>query len=152
MTEERLTKNVIKWLKINNWEIICYDFPQSGTGISLHPNPEVRLDSKNKGGIIPDIVAYRYGVVVFFENKDRFFKSDFEKVKFLHDTTIYSKAINKLLKNYKPNKIYYGVGGPSNKLFIPKAIEKKYLVDFIIAVNNTNVEIVYERVSIFNHD
>lgn len=37
ISEEKVTINIIKWLKENDWEIICYDFPQSGTGIMLHP-------------------------------------------------------------------------------------------------------------------
>ena len=33
MREERVTKEIIKYLNNNNWFIFSYDFPQSGTGI-----------------------------------------------------------------------------------------------------------------------
>jgi hypothetical protein len=62
ITEEQLTKAILEWLIANNWEIICYDFPQSGTGVSIHPNEELRT-TKNKGAIIPDIVAIKNGTV-----------------------------------------------------------------------------------------
>ena len=38
MKEEQVTKAVLKWLIANKWEIVCFDFPQSGTGRILHPN------------------------------------------------------------------------------------------------------------------
>lgn len=38
MNEEKVTKCLLKWLIDNGWEIVCYDFPQSGTGRLLHPN------------------------------------------------------------------------------------------------------------------
>lgn len=82
LTEEQITKAIIDWLEGQEWQIICYDFPQSGTGISLHPNEELRI-TKNKGAIIPDIVAIKGTIVLFFENKDRFVLSDFVKVSFV---------------------------------------------------------------------
>jgi hypothetical protein len=81
MKEERVTINILNWLESNGWKIICYDFPQSGTGVLLHPNSDENRTTKNKGGIIPDILATRNSVALFFENKDRFVLSDFEKLK-----------------------------------------------------------------------
>ena len=79
ITEEQMTKAIIDWLEINSWEIICFDFPQSGTGVSLHLNNELRI-TKNKGAFIPDIVAIKNENVIFFENKDRFVINDFIKI------------------------------------------------------------------------
>ena len=70
MREENVTKNILQWLQINKWEIICFDFPQSGTGVLLHLN-DINRTEKNKGGIIPDIIAVKNGIAVFFENKDK---------------------------------------------------------------------------------
>jgi hypothetical protein len=80
LTEEQITKSILIWLEINGWKIICFDFPQSGTGFVLHPNPDVRELTKNKGAIIPDIVAFKDKTAIFFENKDRFVLADFEKL------------------------------------------------------------------------
>ena len=45
MREEQVTKNILDWLESNGWKIICYDFPQSGTGVLLHLNKENRTDN-----------------------------------------------------------------------------------------------------------
>ncbi len=38
MTEEQVTKAILNHLVKNCWKIICFDFPQSGTGKYIHPN------------------------------------------------------------------------------------------------------------------
>lgn len=109
ITEEQLTKAILDWLEANDWKIICFDFPQSGTGVSLHPNEELRT-TKNKGAFIPDIVAIKNGTVIFFENKDRFVLDDFIKVQDLRNNNDYSNSIVRLLAEFEYSKILYGVG------------------------------------------
>lgn len=79
MREERVTINILNWLEENGWQIVCYDFPQSGTGILLHSNGDNRTE-KNKGGIISDIIVVKKDIALFFENKDRFYQPDFDKL------------------------------------------------------------------------
>ena len=55
LKEAKVTVNILNWLEQEGWEIICYDFPQSGTGIMLHPNNQEGSKSKNQDGIIPDL-------------------------------------------------------------------------------------------------
>jgi hypothetical protein len=131
ITEEQVTKAILNWLESNNWEIICFDFPQSGTGVSLHLNQELRT-TKNKGAFIPDIVAIKNKIVLFFENKDRFVLNDFLKVQELRQTTNYATSIEKLLKEYTYSKIYYGVGlahTPKTKQKTDEHLEK---IDFVV--------------------
>jgi hypothetical protein len=109
ITEEQATKAILDWLEANDWKIICFDFPQSGTGVSLHPNEELRT-TKNKGAFIPDIVAIKNGTVIFFENKDRFVLDDFIKVQDLRNNNDYSNSIVRLLAEFEYSKILYGVG------------------------------------------
>ena len=60
MTEEQVTKALLQYLTDNGWHIVCFDFPQSGTGRVLHPN---NADGeKNKDSIIPDIVAIKNNI------------------------------------------------------------------------------------------
>jgi len=59
MKEERVTINLLNWLESNGWKIICYDFPQCGTGVLLYPNTVENRTEKNKWGIIPDILETR---------------------------------------------------------------------------------------------
>jgi hypothetical protein len=109
ITEEQATKAILDWLEANDWKIICFDFPQSGTGVSLHPNEELRT-TKNKGAFIPDIVAIKNGTVIFFENKDKFVLDDFIKIQDLRNNNDYSNSIVRLLAEFEYSKILYGVG------------------------------------------
>lgn len=132
ISEEKVTINIIKWLKENGWEIICYDFPQSGTGIMLHPNQR-DVDGKNKNGIIPDIIAIKDEKAVFFENKNRFYLNDFHKINELRTNNQYTHNLHLMVGN---KNIAYGIGLPNSKNNIEKA--KKYLdiIDFLVLVDN----------------
>lgn len=146
MTEEAVTKAILKWLLQNAWEIVCFDFPQSGTGRLLHPNDA--NSEKNKGAINPDIVAVRGNVCLFFENKDRFYYSDYEKQNSLIEGDDYSNAIGELLSKYTVDHIYYGIGLPTIK-HSQKSIDAAHLVNFIIGVNeNKDISVLYNPTSI----
>jgi hypothetical protein len=137
MTEEQVTKKILEWLINNNWDIISFDFPQSGTGKHLHPNKDLRQSgTKNKKSFIPDIVTIKDNIVLFFENKNRFFLDDFIKLNHIKKKHNYTESIDKLLVKYDIEKIYYGIGAIYNKSFIEQS--KKYLnsVDFIVLVSS----------------
>lgn len=137
MKEERVTINILKWLESNGWKIICYDFPQSGTGVLLHPNSDKNRTTKNKDGIIPDILATRNSVVLFFENKDRFLLSDFEKIKKIKTLDNYSDSLNKILSDFNVTSIYYGIGIPAIERHIKKSLDNIKGIDFLISTNET---------------
>jgi len=132
MKEEDVTKTLLKILSNSGWQIICYDFPQSGTGRVLHPND---TSSKTLGAIIPDIVAYKDGIVLDFENKDHFVFSDFEKIESLRSTNDYSESWNRLLTGLDISKIHYGIGLPMSEQNYQKAEENLNKVDFIVYLN-----------------
>lgn len=139
MTEETVTKTILNWLIQRGWDIVCFDFPQSGTGHLLHPNNAG--SEKNKGSINPDIVTVKGEVCLFFENKNRFYYLDYEKQHSLINGNDYSIAIKNLLSPYSVTEIYYGIGSPiikNSKKFLKSA----QLVDFIIGVDET------ERISV----
>jgi len=148
LTEEKITKAILNWLESNNWKIICFDFPQSGTGFVLHPNNR-NTDSKNKNSVIPDIVAIKDNNVVFFENKDRFVLSDFEKIKKIKTSNDYSESISKLLSQQNYKNIYYGIGLPDNKSTLKKI--QKYIneVDFVIQTNGETIKVTNQVQKIF---
>lgn len=137
MTEEQVTKNILEWLISNNWKIITYDFPQSGTGKYLHPNKNSRAEqTKNLKAFIPDIVAVKEDKAIFFENKNRFFLNDFKKLYDIKTVNDYSEAIDKLLISHPIKNIFYGIGAIRDKAFLAKAPEHYYLVDFILLLDN----------------
>ena len=150
ITEEQVTKSLLDWLELNGWEVICFDFPQSGTGVSLHPNENIRT-GKNKGALIPDIVAIKNDIVVFFENKDRFVLSDFFKVQELRQNNDYSCSIEKLLASYKYSHIFYGVGLVYSVNASKRAVENIDKVDFMIFYHeDKSVQIFYDPSKMFN--
>jgi len=150
LTEEKITKLILKWLETNDWKIICYDFPQSGTGISLHPNAECRELTKNKGAIIPDIIAVKEKTAVFFENKDRFFLNDFEKIYRLKMENNYSEAVSNLLKSFEPEHIYYGIGLPHQNRYLKRIEENLHLADFVILLDEEfQITVLFETAQIF---
>lgn len=134
MTEEKCTITLLEFLEDNGWEILCFDFPQSGTGRVLHPDTNT---SKTEGGIIPDIVAVKNGICLFFENKDHYYLPDFDKQYQLKTTSNYTTAINDLVRGKKVRHIYYGIGFPID---CSKRVteDDKSKVDFIVTVDNNN--------------
>ncbi len=131
ITEEQVTKAILNWLEAGAWKIICFDFPQSGTGVSLHPNKELRT-TKNKGAFIPDIVAIKDTNVIFFENKDRFVLADFIKVAELKHNSDFSNSIKRLLNDFKYSNIFYGVGLTYTDKAENKTNENLDKIDFAI--------------------
>ena len=149
MREERVTINILNWLEENGWQIVCYDFPQSGTGILLHPNGDNRTE-KNKGGIIPDIIAVKDNLALFFENKDRFYQPDFDKLFEIKTENNFSDSLNQLLSGFSISKIVYGIGIPEVKKHLEKSKTQLDKIDFLITTNdNKNVEVHYDIENVF---
>lgn len=135
MTEEKLTKTILAWLEKTGWEILAFDFPQSGTGVMLHPNVSDR-SHKNSDTIIPDIIAVKNGNAVIFENKNRFAKSDFEKVALAKSGGLFDFALAKILKDISAENIFWGIGMPFSIRNRQKASECSDMVDFIVFVED----------------
>jgi hypothetical protein len=152
ITEEQVTKNILKWLKNNDWKIIAYDFPQSGTGKYLHPNKNIRQkETKNHQAFIPDIVAIKNDTAIFFENKNRFFLDDFIKLKEVKNNNNYSISISNLLNKYSISNIYFGIGAIDNELFVKSSKNFIEYVDFIVLISNklNNIKIYTDIHNIF---
>lgn len=145
--EEDVTKSIINWLGKHGWMVVSFDFPQSGTGRVLHSNN--LIGEKTLGSVIPDIIAIRNEIVVYFENKPYFYLPDFEKVEFIRIGQNYSKSLELLLSSYSYRQVYYGVGLPitrKNESQLEANINK---VDFVINANGDNVSVFYEKTTIF---
>ena len=146
--EEEVTKKILSWLKRTGWQIVCYDYPQSGTGHTLKPN---NSRTKNKGCINPDIVAVnmKSKVCLFFENKNRFYRKDFIKQNSLITDNQYTHAISMLLDDFSVEVIYYGIGLPLDK-YTKTAAECAQLVDFVVGVDSLSdkPEVLYASLPI----
>jgi Holliday junction resolvase len=134
MKEGLVTNTILKWLEANQWQIISYDFPQSGTGTVLRPHLEQK-PSKNKGSFIPDVVAIKNGCCLFFENKDRLNFGDFGKINQIRTDGAYTHAIGILLKGRDVSQVFFGVcyaTKATKEAQIPE--EQLAKVDFVVEV------------------
>ncbi len=147
MNEGKVTKTIIKHLKSKGWEILCFDYPQSGTGRNFKPSEHYLSEAgnKNKAHIIPDILAVKNGVLLFFENKSYFYYDDFTKVNNLINNDCYDESIDEFLDslNVTVNKKYYGIGCVDDVKFYNKAKIHYPLTDFVVTVNENDFIVVY---------
>ncbi|MBC7333694.1 MAG: hypothetical protein H5T85_04430 [Actinobacteria bacterium] len=143
MKEEFVTKAILKFLRDKGYFVIAFDFPQSGTGVLLHPDtPQDRNE-----GIKPDIIALKDKILIMMENKDRYWKGDFEKLHELKTTGNYTHSLNKLHMEYNTSALKVGIGIPNSKRTVEKVLKTKHLVDFIIAVDEQGkCEIIWGNV------
>lgn len=140
MKEEIVTKAILEFLRNKGYRIVSFDFPQSGTGLLLHP--DTRKD-KNEG-IKPDIIASKGNILIIMENKDRYWKQDFEKLHELKTSRSYEQSLNDLHTDCKTSILKVGIGIPENKTTVAKALEAKHLVDFIVVVDkNEKCKVMY---------
>lgn len=132
MTEEQVTKAILSKLKDAGWHILTFDFPQSGTGKMLHHNHA--NNEKNKGSIIPDIIAAKNQTCLFFENKNRVDIDDFVKINSIKIDGNYSHSINELIRGYDIHRVLFGIGIPTAK-WNKRGAMNVHLVDFVICVD-----------------
>ena len=134
MTEEKVTKSIISYLMDHGWKIVSFDFPQSGTGRSLHPSGSV---SKNSGVLIPDVVAVKDGMSIYMENKDRYYPEDFIKVNDVLQTKMYAESFLRVL-SVNQDTMFGGIGMPAASCE-SIAEEMKNLVDFVLRVSEDGI-------------
>jgi hypothetical protein len=91
-------------------------------------------------------LATRNSVALFFENKDRFVLSDFEKLKEIKTLRNYSNSLNAILADFNVTSIYYGVGVPAIEKHIKKSLENIDGIDFLISTfENGEIEINFDK-------
>lgn len=151
MNEEFITKSFIKFLMDKGWEILSYDFPQSGTGVSLHLNQIFRQPkTKNEGMITPDIIAFKEGIGLISENKLYFEKQDIDKLEKLR-RGVYSEGLNKVFQERQVKKLIFGIILPNIPNEVSKAQDYLAKVDFIFIVNEKgicNIKYLQESIKI----
>lgn len=135
MKEEFIAKSFLKFLIDRNWEILSYDFPQSGTGISLQPNYKLRQpETKNEGMITPDIIAFKSSIALISENKPYFEKQDIDKLVKIRKG-IYSESLNKVFRDRQVKKLVLGIVLPNILTEISKARDYLVQIDFVFVIN-----------------
>jgi len=135
MTEEFVTTAIVAHLKECGWSMLSYDFPQSGTGIPLHPNNRANA-SKNLGAIIPDIVACDADCILFLENKPAYIEQDVDKLVTIKRGS-YSANIAERYPEACHLPIQIGVGFECSDASIGRARQRFPDLDMILCVEPT---------------
>lgn len=135
LTEEDVTRFLIKYLKSKDFSIYSYDFPQSGTGFVLRPN-RTEIKHKNLSFWIPDIIAVKTGNLFLFENKDHFSTSDILKINNILTNQTHSEDIEKLLIRTNTKRYFILLGFPINHL--KSDITLANFIDAEVACDITN--------------
>lgn len=144
MTEEMVTKAILRFLISRGWKIISFDYPQSGTGRALHPRGS---SSKTEGVLIPDVVAVKDGVSIYLENKDHYYPDDFAKVASVLRTRDYAEAFANML-GVSQDTMLGGIGLPESHCGAISE-EDKQLVDLILRVSDGGrVDVYYKALSL----
>lgn len=87
---------------------------------------------------------------MFFENKDKFVFSDFEKLKEIKTLGNYSNSLNKMLADFNVSKIFYGIGIPANKNEVQKSLENIREIDFLVSTSDDKtVHVHYDKDGVF---
>ena len=132
MNEEFVTKAILKALVDAGWEIVCFDFPQSGTGRTLHPDDII---AKNEGAIVPDVVAVKGGTCLYLEDRDHYSYSDFVKVHDVIHGKRYEQAFRRLTDGFDVKRMVGGIGMPASS-FVGDAVAKRSMVDVVLCVSD----------------
>jgi len=139
MREETITINFVRELKSKGWIVIAFDFPQSGTGMILHPkNSTGKLDDS----YIPDIIAYKNGIGIITENKVYYSDYDIQKLIQLKETNIYSDSIRMAFNDYPVTKILYGVILMDDENNKDRLLSIRNNIDFSLLYNGKSKEII----------
>lgn len=139
MREETVTIILMNWLKREQWKILSFDYPGSGTGIRFHKNG---THDKNKDTIIPDIIAVKGNTALFFENKERFHLKDFEKQYSNIREQLFSNDVSRLLEQYTIERYFWGIGLPDDQ-YTRNVTKHEWMVDFVVTVESE--ELIHVR-------
>jgi Holliday junction resolvase len=107
--------------------------------------------TKNKGGIIPDIIAVKKKTAVFFENKDRYVESDFEKIRKIKSSGKYSEGLSRLLKQFASDTLFFGIAYASSINDDQRGLKNLENIDFLLTVNiNSSINILSDPFKLFS--
>ncbi len=129
--EETITKCILNFLAKKGWRVLSFDFPQSGTGISLKVNNS--HNEKNRGSVTPDVIAIKSNILLILENKSDFSKKDLDKLETVKDGR-YSESLIRHFPNLKSKRICIGMGLGATSANLAKVTQYKNELDAYIIV------------------
>jgi hypothetical protein len=151
--ESIVTIAIIEWLEHSGWDILAFDYPQSGSGVLLKSRDDWEdRDASSKGsGVIPDIIGIKDTQIIVFENKVDFRLSDFEKIASMRTSRAYEESILKLATPSTGLIILYGVGLSATKRTLSKSLNFSHLVDFVVVVDkDRHINVLFDHHRVYS--
>ena len=141
MNEESVTRSVMEWLDGQGWEVLDYDFPGGGTGRKFRQESD--CSAKNKGIVIPDIVAIKDDTCVLFEDKESDTADDYRKVVGLVRSTSLPEQMARAYPEHSINTVLAGIAYAGESHYL--ALAEKEGVDVVVQVDpqSGKCQIVY---------
>lgn len=132
MREETITKGIKAYIESLGWKVLSFDFPQSGTGVTLKRNNHE--NEKNRDTMNPDIIALKDSTLLVMENKVEFSKKDLKKLEMVK-TGEYTKSIRSHFPDFPFTKMRVGVGLKNTLSNAVKIGKESGVLDFYILLN-----------------
>ena len=142
MTEEQVTRAIMKFLEGCGWTILDYDFPGGGTGRRFHLG--VDAGEKTKGDAIPDIIAIKDKTMLILEDKSVDTLSDYEKINQFSQAPSFRNQLQNAYPEVVIERIVWGIGYSGKTKHMLKADSLN--VNVIIVVDNGGGESLSCRV------
>lgn len=146
MREEVITKFAIQVLTAMGWQVLAYDFPQSGSTFRLRAASSTTGATKNQGSIIPDVVAHKGRTVVIVETKPHEDRADVVKLLQLREQWKgYSASLNLLIAPEAYDHVRFGICiGLTEQAISPSTLALD--LDFVLGIrDNGTTVVVHER-------
>lgn len=131
MTEPEITNCIVNYLRGLGWTIHAVDMPQMGGGVLLRPNGSRQ---KNKGSLIPDLIASRGAKLLIVESKSYFEPKDIEKLVLLASPE-YSASLSELMTKTSTTELITAIAGPATDSLVSRRAEITSLVDHFFEVS-----------------
>ena len=150
MSEEAVTKATISFLKQLNWDVLDYDFPGSGTGRNFHIGS--LEDYKNRRRVIPDIIAYKEGTILWFENKNKETLSDYKKIFSLsQERESLLAQITQAYWDKTIDNLLFAISFSGNSTYLPQAIEYKVncILQMLSPLPQSEMTVLFDSQGVF---
>lgn len=137
MKEEKVTLAIIEFLKAADWEILSFDYPQSGTGVTIHPANR-QMGAKRENTITPDIIALKIDNLIVMENKVYFSAEDVKKLRKVKKG-VFTRSLRYNFPDINWQKIWVGLGISDKDKELRKALANQPVFDFLLSVTSEGV-------------
>jgi len=110
LSEEKVTRELIRFHQREGWNVVSFDLPETGAGERIPPNNR-QTGTKQRGSIVPDIVAVNGEILRLVESKPKFDMNDVRKLELVLNGE-YSQGIERKFGHLEWESVEVSIGLP----------------------------------------